>query len=323
MKRNEPVIISNAIRNWKASRFWVNTSGTPDWKLLKTIFGNVQVPITTDGNCLQKRIPFSEFVSNLSDDHSYQFYLKDWHFCLDSRENWYEIPSFLRLDWVNNKKEVAENDIFRGDYRFCYIGGSSTWTGFHADVMNSYSWSANICGRKRWIMIPKTVTKIRNVHLEDIEDIRKFDWKSVGGIEFEQIRGEIVFVPSGWYHQVHNMEITISINHNWINQFNIEYVIDLLLERLKEVKKEVTLMGSDVDDPVATVEKLLRDDYGLNLGFAQKLLEIMAHSSESGDLVADSQDVNLIKEKENICKFLLNRVIGEQTDLLELHWFKE
>jgi hypothetical protein len=32
-----------------------------------------------------------------------------------------------------------------------------------------------------------------------------------------QRSGDLIFVPSGWYHQVHNLEPTVSINHNWIN----------------------------------------------------------------------------------------------------------
>ena len=39
--------------------------------------------------------------------------------------------------------------------------------------------------------------------------------------EIIQNRGEIVFVPSGWHHQVENCENTISINHNWFNGSNV------------------------------------------------------------------------------------------------------
>ena len=30
-----------------------------------------------------------------------------------------------------------------------------------------------------------------------------------------------MFVPSGWYHEVYNMQDTISINHNWLNCCNL------------------------------------------------------------------------------------------------------
>lgn len=31
-------------------------------------------------------------------------------------------------------------------------------TGLHADVLSSYSWSANVTGRKRWYLIPPQFT---------------------------------------------------------------------------------------------------------------------------------------------------------------------
>jgi hypothetical protein len=34
--------------------------------------------------------------------------------------------------------------------------------------------------------------------------------------------GDAVFVPSNWYHQVHNLDDCISINHNWTNAFAID-----------------------------------------------------------------------------------------------------
>lgn len=36
-----------------------------------------------------------------------------------------------------------------------------------------------------------------------------------------QEAGEAIFVPSGWYHQVTNLEDTISINHNWFNGYSL------------------------------------------------------------------------------------------------------
>lgn len=32
--------------------------------------------------------------------------------------------------------------------------GAGTWTPLHADVLRSYSWSSNVCGRKLWHLLP-------------------------------------------------------------------------------------------------------------------------------------------------------------------------
>lgn len=72
-------------------------------------------------------------------------------------------------DWLNHYCDANGLD----DYRFVYmgilayiyiyiftsmniiVGAAGTWTALHHDVIRSYSWSVNICGRKRWIMFPE------------------------------------------------------------------------------------------------------------------------------------------------------------------------
>ena len=50
----------------------------------------------------------------------------------------------------------------------------------------------------------------------------------------------MIFVPSGWYHQVNNLDDCLSINHNWINAANIDKVRSFLLLSLGNIKKELT-----------------------------------------------------------------------------------
>jgi hypothetical protein len=40
-------------------------------------------------------------------------------------------------------------------------------------------------------------------------------------IEVIQDAGQAIFVPSGWHHSVENLVATASINHNWLNGFNV------------------------------------------------------------------------------------------------------
>jgi Cupin-like domain len=40
-------------------------------------------------------------------------------------------------------------------------------------------------------------------------------------IEVVQRAGDALFVPSGWHHSVENVEDTASINHNWLNGYNV------------------------------------------------------------------------------------------------------
>ena len=98
------------------------------------------------------------------------------------------------------------------------------------------SWSANIVGRKQWtFLLPGEEEKIRDplgnlpfdLATEDLGD------KGIKCVEVIQEVGEIIFVPSGWFHQVRNIEDTISINHNWFNGSNIMFVAKALTSELR------------------------------------------------------------------------------------------
>lgn len=90
-------------------------------------------------------------------------------------------------------------------------------TPFHADVLTSYSWSANIVGRKRWLLFPPgEENRLRDAHgqlsfdatSEELNDRKKYpnyDATSLRRFEIIQETGEIIFVPSGWHHQVWNL----------------------------------------------------------------------------------------------------------------------
>lgn len=67
-----------------------------------------------------------------------------------------------------------------------------------------------------------------------------FDLKtSAKCFEVIQNSGEAIFVPSGWYHQVQNLEDTISINHNWVNGCNIRKMLTSMMKDLEAVRKEI------------------------------------------------------------------------------------
>lgn len=158
--------------------------------------------------------------------------------------NVYTTPVFFSSDWLNEYWDTLEVD----DYRFVYMGPKGSWynvgscmiqvcvtlfswvkgktnnllctfvsrTPFHADVFRSYSWSANICGRKKWLLYPPGQEDfLRDTHgnlpydvtsaeLQDKSLFPQFE-EACQPLEIIQEAGEIIFVPSGWHHQVYNL----------------------------------------------------------------------------------------------------------------------
>ena len=153
----------------------------------------------------------------------------------------YRTPHYFCSDWLNEWWENRTDCEQENDYRFVYIGPKGSWTPFHTDVFGSYSWSANIVGKKRWIFLPpgeerKLKDKLGNlVYDVESEEAKELEEKNGPIQKFEVIQnsGEVVFVPSGWHHQVSNLEDTISINHNWFNGCNILGVYFLLKAELR------------------------------------------------------------------------------------------
>ncbi|XP_064598247.1 2-oxoglutarate and iron-dependent oxygenase JMJD4-like isoform X2 [Liolophura sinensis] len=176
-------------------------------------------------------------------------YLKDWHFTRDfPGYPAYTTPNYFNSDWLNEFWDRRSDEV--DDYRFVYMGPKGSWTPFHADVFRSFSWSANICGRKKWILFPpgeednlrdSLGNLVYDVFSANLKDVTKYPQYQQVHKPFEvyQEEGEIIYVPSGWHHQVHNMEDTISINHNWINGCNIDLCWTFLMENLADVQREI------------------------------------------------------------------------------------
>ena len=58
-------------------------------------------------------------------------------------------------------------------------------------------------------------------------------------LEFVQEENEVLFVPSGWWHQVLNEAPTLSINHNWINTANVRWSWEWLQRQRGIIRREV------------------------------------------------------------------------------------
>ena len=117
-------------------------------------------------------------------------YLKDWKFVAAHTDyNAYEWPIYFRDDWLNQAMGHAYKFVYLGPGMcrpICYmfstesstlsvvmpltspitvrliVGPRSlaagTSTVLHVDVLNSFSWSANVSGRKLWYLVPPQCT---------------------------------------------------------------------------------------------------------------------------------------------------------------------
>lgn len=331
--KNQPVVLTGLMDGWRACRDWVSENGQPNLYFFSTHFGKSRVQVADCGTrefTDQKRVEMSvsEFIDHWiagsaeelgngsvqEYDGKSRLYLKDWHFVKEYPEYLaYTTPLLFCDDWLNlyldnhhmhtNPDSYQENnDLSCSDYRFVYMGAKGTWTPLHADVFRSYSWSANVCGKKQWHFLSPSQYHLvfdRNMKssvydiVEDVSETKFSDFKKAIWLECTQEQNEIIFVPSGWYHQVHNLEDTISINHNWFNAYNIFWVWDLLLRDYNEAREYI----EDIRDICDDFEGLCQRNLAVNTGMNFYDFFIFIARFSFANLV---QLYNLFRDHENL-----------------------
>lgn len=248
MVRNVPCVLPVDSQHWEISRQCLSSEGTLDVQRFKEAYGSCTIPVEVDSSSYSAErttMTVAALLDRMLQGHC--VYGKDWHFCLpqnrshDARHiepafsSAFVPPAAVREDWLNWYSDLRGND----DFRFLYIGGPGTRTGLHYDVLCSYSWSVNIVGRKLWRFWDPSV-------------VGSADGRSEGDLgsptlELCQSPQQLVFVPSGWHHTVANLGadaspqggITVSVNHNWMNGFNIYRVWRFIAGELRSVRAEM------------------------------------------------------------------------------------
>ncbi|XP_038879491.1 2-oxoglutarate and iron-dependent oxygenase JMJD4 isoform X2 [Benincasa hispida] len=304
MEKNQPVVLTGLMDDWKACSDWVDENRQPNLGFFSTHFGKSRVQVadcSTREFTDQKRVEMSvsEFIDQwckepiqehgLASDHGLTnksvLYLKDWHFVKEyPNYTAYSTPHFVCDDWLNlyldsyrmhrdSDSYQEKDEISCSDYRFVYMGAKGSWTPLHADVFRSYSWSANVCGKKQWFLLPPSQSHLvfdRNMKaciyniFDDISEDLFPGFKKAAWLECTQEQNEIIFVPSGWYHQVHNLDDTVSINHNWFNSYNLCWVLDLMSRDYNEAKEYIEDIRDICDDFEGLCQRNLAANTGMN-----------------------------------------------------------
>ncbi|XP_050097046.1 2-oxoglutarate and iron-dependent oxygenase JMJD4 homolog [Anopheles aquasalis] len=251
MRPNRAVIITSVADGWDCFKRWIDRSVHPhrlDVQFLRGKLPNLTVPVADCGkqqyNAHEKtEMKLFDFLDCWDGQRNAEvrsrYYLKDWHLRSAVPEyEFYKTPPFFASDWLNEYLLDRGTD----DYRFVYMGPAGTWTAFHADVFGSFSWSVNIFGEKLWyLLVPGEEAKLRD-GLQNLPFRVTEDELQNAGVRYctvNQRPGEAIFVPTGWYHQVLNVEDAISVNHNWFNACNVAAVWRNLRAALQDVLREI------------------------------------------------------------------------------------
>ncbi|XP_041970722.1 2-oxoglutarate and iron-dependent oxygenase JMJD4 [Aricia agestis] len=266
MLKNIPCVIKNVTNSWECSKHWV-VDEKINYEYLIKEYGELEAPvancdiITFNSQC-KTNMKVKHFMQYLKESNKEKIlYLKDWHLKrLRPDDKFYEVPFIFASDWLNEFAMDNKDD----DYMFVYIGPKDSWTPFHCDVYSSYSWSVNVVGLKKWILLPPGEEEKVKDSLNNLPILFEPEkYKNVEYIEVYQEKGDCIFVPSGWHHQVFNLSDTISINHNFINSCNIEKVWQSLVNNLVAVENEI-LEFKESQEFMEQCQLILKSVFGMD-----------------------------------------------------------
>ncbi|KAF6280843.1 jumonji domain containing 4 [Rhinolophus ferrumequinum] len=247
---NVPCVFSSAFtEGWGSRRHWVTPSGKPDFDYLLQNYGDVVVPVANCG--------VQEYNSNPKEYMPLRDYISYW-------------KEFIQQDYSSSR-----GCLYLKDWHLCR-------SPFHADIFRSFSWSVNICGRKKWFFFPPGQEEtLRDCHGSLPYDVTAFTLLDSRQhcsppLEVTQEAGEMVFVPSGWHHQVHNLEDTISINHNWVNGCNLANMWHFLQQELRAVQREVSEWKDTMPDWHHHCQVIMKSCSGINFEEFYHFLKVIA-----------------------------------------------
>ncbi|KAF2088175.1 F-box domain-containing protein [Saccharata proteae CBS 121410] len=157
----------------------------------------------------------------------------------------------------------------RPDSRWLIMGPARSGSTFHKDPNATSAWNAVLTGSKYWLMFPSSpsLPPPPGVILsEDCSEItsplsiaeylltfHEMARETPGACEGICYAGEVLHVPSGWFHLVLNLEESIALTQNFVPRAKLADVLGFL----RDQKDQTSGFKDGIEDPYSLfVEKL-------------------------------------------------------------------
>ncbi|KYK58241.1 uncharacterized protein DCS_05254 [Drechmeria coniospora] len=173
----------------------------------------------------------------------------------------------------------------RPAHRWLIVGPERSGSTFHKDPNGTSAWNAVIQGSKYWIMFPPTA-QVPGVYVsEDSSEVTSplsiAEWLLTFHQEARLLpdcvegichSGEILHVPSGWWHLVVNLESGIAVTQNFVPLSPSLNLLSEVLAFLRDKPDQVSGFSKDAEDPYQLFTARLRKEHPAVL---EKALDMM------------------------------------------------
>lgn len=161
----------------------------------------------------------------------------------------------------------------RPDDKWLIVGPARSGSTYHKDPNATSAWNAVLRGSKYWIMFPSSPSSppppgvyVSDDQSEVTSPLSIAEWllgfhaearKTPGCVEGVCREGEVLHVPSGWWHLVVNLDASIAITQNFVPRSHLAGVLSFL----KDKPDQVSGFKKDVTDPYGLFVNRMRAEY--------------------------------------------------------------
>ena len=246
---NRPVVVAGALRQWKALSRW-----TPEF--FKTEFGGTKFTIADhergqtgyegNGGTEYTMAQFIDRVLTSTDDNPAPYFRNKILYDLFP-SLWKDIeplPEYCFPNWLPERYLVkyVGKVLNRGAAIELYIGGQGgAFPVLHYDGAGTHAFLMQIYGRKKFIIFPPSQESYLYPSPErpnfsqinvDKPDLKRFPlYAEAVSTTFILEPGELLFVPSHWWHTTKMLTPSITISVNTVNESNWQELIEFVALR--------------------------------------------------------------------------------------------
>jgi len=244
-----PVIVTDAMESWPASRKWT-------FDFFARRYGEEKVIVTDrlGRASVGRKVALGEYLVYARFPNLTQLAgaAGETPFYLTSFSPFSRHPELLEdfsePYFVDNAYRELEGPLFdwyADQFSWIFIGPGGTLSPLHLDLFGTHAWLAQISGRKHFLLYsPEDRPYLYGGAFDpDAPDLERFPLlEKARPVEAILEPGEIMAIPRGWAHRVVSLEPSISLTFNFVCRSN-------LVPHLLEVCRELPLWVRKIDAP--------------------------------------------------------------------------
>ena len=245
-----PVVVTDAIDSWPAKKLWsfdhlAERAGSHRVLAMDDLVKPSLIrAISLREYALYCTQPFFSRLAEIEGERP--FYIT--HPLIKNPELLDEIrqPDFINNVYLQLTGEML--NWYHEVFGWIYIGPANTVTALHVDHYMTHTWSAQVVGRKRFLLFsPEDLASIPDpaVRAHLMTDVFQSQPISLqprrAPVAHEAVvgPGETVVFPAGWAHQVVALEPSISVSYNFVTESNFIPHVMMISRKLPQWAKKI------------------------------------------------------------------------------------